>query len=471
MVSLRAATDRTHIMQLLGRMVRTPLARRIPGNERLNSVDCLLPYFDKKSVEDVASALMQGGTEGDGGMPGRRVLINAKDMLPNPEVPTEVWEKFVALPSQSLPQRLGKPVARLTALAHELARDKLLPNAGSKAHTAMHKVLDAAAAANAAKITEKRKEVLTVEGAALTLKLAGGAKSFDSFVEAADLAVIEDAYKRAARQFSPDVTRTYGDYLADQEGAEDVEEALTEAHTTIAAMGLVGDVKIALDAAATKLTGEWFDQYRVAIRGLSDERQDEYRQIKGMSDEPQDVDLAQPTSRLEMTEIREENGTKVSIPTFENHLLCGADGKYPVQLATSWESKVLKAEMARDGFVAWYRNPAHATQDSLGISYKEGKSFGIVRPDFVFFAKAADGQIVVDIVDPHGTHLADALPKLKGLADYAEKNGKLYRRIEAVAENANGLRMLDLTKPEVRAAINVATDAKSLYEGAVSTSY
>ena len=47
MVSFRPARDKTHITQLLGRMVRTPLARRIPGNERLNSVDCLLPFFDK----------------------------------------------------------------------------------------------------------------------------------------------------------------------------------------------------------------------------------------------------------------------------------------------------------------------------------------------------------------------------------------------------------------------------------------
>ena len=40
MISFRAATDRTHITQLLGRMVRSPLARRIPGNDRLNAVDC-----------------------------------------------------------------------------------------------------------------------------------------------------------------------------------------------------------------------------------------------------------------------------------------------------------------------------------------------------------------------------------------------------------------------------------------------
>ena len=46
MVSFRPAKDRTHITQLMGRMVRTPLARRIPGNDRLNSINCLLPFFD-----------------------------------------------------------------------------------------------------------------------------------------------------------------------------------------------------------------------------------------------------------------------------------------------------------------------------------------------------------------------------------------------------------------------------------------
>lgn len=60
MISFRAAVDRTHITQLLGRMVRSPLARRIPGNDRLNSVDCLLPKFDVKTVGEVVDALMKG---------------------------------------------------------------------------------------------------------------------------------------------------------------------------------------------------------------------------------------------------------------------------------------------------------------------------------------------------------------------------------------------------------------------------
>ena len=45
-----------------------------------------------------------------------------------------------------------------------------------------------------------------------------------------------------------------------------------------------------------------------------------------------------------------------------------------------------------------------------------------------------DRTIVANIVDPHGHHLADALPKLKSLAENAAAHLKIYRRVEAIAE-------------------------------------
>lgn len=475
MVSLRAAVDQTHIMQLLGRMVRTPLARRIPGNDRLNSVECLLPFFDREAVDAVADALMRGGTEGEGGIPGRRVLIDPREMTPNPAVPEGVWDKLLSLPSQSLPQRVAKPVRRLTALAHELAWDKLLPGAGKKAHAAMHKALDAAGAELSAKIAEARKGVLTVEGVTLRADMKGKEKSFDAFVEDADYAVIEDAYRRAARDFSPDVAKSYVEHLADgiQDADEDIDivDALIDARTDVAAMGLVPEVKQRLDAEADRLAKDWFDAYHQQIKALSHERQEEYRQIKGMSDEPQDVDLAKPESRWENTTAREADGSEKPLPTYKAHLLCDADGSYPADFRSSWETKVLRGEMAREGFSAWYRNPSHAAQDSLGVAYRYGKEYGMVRPDFLFFAREADGKIVADIVDPHGTFLADALPKLKGLSAYAEAQAGTYRRIEAVAEVGTTLRVLDMTDAGVRAAVAAAEDAKSLYESEIARDY
>jgi hypothetical protein len=125
--------------------------------------------------------------------------------------------------------------------------------------------------------------------------------------------------------------------------------------------------------------------------------------------------------------------------------------------------------MQRGGFKFWYRNPDRPSQDSLGVAYVEGDETSIVRPDFLFFCESADGSVVVDIVDPHGTHLADALPKLRGLARYAETHPGVYRRIESVAEAGGRLRVLDLTREDVRKAIAAAKDnPANLYSGALA---
>lgn len=63
MMSFRRARDATYIAQLLGRMVRTPLHRRIPTDEILNNVRLFLPYFEKETVQDVVKALHS--SEGD----------------------------------------------------------------------------------------------------------------------------------------------------------------------------------------------------------------------------------------------------------------------------------------------------------------------------------------------------------------------------------------------------------------------
>ena len=471
LVSFRPANDKTHITQLLGRMVRTPLARRIPGNERLNSVDCLLPFFNRTTVDAVAEALMHGEDGGATAPPIRRVLINPVEVTPNPTVQAAVWEKFLSLPSQSSPKRWANPVKRLTALAQELASDGLLPHAGRKAHDEFHKALDAARARYADDVTAELAQVLKVEGASLRVELRDKTKSFSDFVEDADEAVIEDAYRRACRALSPDVSRTYAEYLAAKEtDADSAEEALLAAHANIAALGLVPDVKDYLDTEADTLAKAWFDEYRVDIKGLSDERQEAYRQVKEMSTEPQDVDLAKPKSWMTPTSVREANGEEHALPTREHHLLCDANGMFPVNL-NDLEKDVLDRELSRTGFIAWYRNPSSASQESLAIAYQDGATTKMIRPDFIFFGERADGSVGAVIVDPHSFHLADALPKLRGLANYTATHDAAYQRIEAVAKAGGKLRVLDLTSASVRKAVADAADAKALYEGPHASDY
>ncbi|MDV4159310.1 DEAD/DEAH box helicase [Rhizobium brockwellii] len=469
MVSFRAASDRTHITQLLGRMVRTPLARRIPGNERLNAVDCLLPHFDKKSVLAVVTSLMTGGEQGEE-LPGRRVLVNPVDLYPNPAIPEEAWEKLLALPSQSLPKRQTRPVKRLTALAHELAADALLADAGKAAHADLHKLLNGLQVRYAEQIRTARETILTVEGKTLRADVKTNGMTFDDFVESADYAVIEDAYRRAARIISPDLATSYSEHLALHAATEeDAEDALIAAHTVIAAMGLVPVIKEDLDEAAEKLANQWLNHYRISIKSLSDERQDVYRQIREMSADPLDSTLARPTTWLQPTTVRHA-GSEELLPSFEKHMLSDGAGLFPCELNV-WEAKILSAELKRDGAVAWYRNPARASQDSLGVTYEEGGDIRIVRPDFIFFVRLADGTTAADIVDPHGIQFGDALPKMRGLAKYAEINGAMYRRIDVIAEINGQFRVLDLTEASARAAVMAATTAKEAYENQAAGNY
>jgi len=463
MVSFRRATDKTHITQLLGRMVRTPLARRIPGNDRLNAVDCLLPQFDKKSVETVVKELMTG--EAGEQLPERRILINPKEMLPNPEVPQKVWELFTTLPSQTLPKRQTRPIKRLTALAHELAADDLLKDAGKKAHAAMHKVLDKARTKYAKDIKTARSSVLTVEGKAITADVETQGMTFDDFVESADIAVIEDAYRSAARTLSPDLATSYSEHLASKfTDIDDEEEQLIEAHTVIASLGLVPGVKTDLEAAAGTLANEWLEQYKADIKKLSDERQDVYRQIREMSAEPLDVDLAAPKSWLQATTEVKPNGKEEKLPHYAKHLLCDDDGKFPFD-HNSWEEKVITTELKNPDLVGWYRNPNRASQDSLGITYEDGGETFVLRPDFIFFYKQASGKIVADIIDPHGTHLSDALPKIKGTAAYVSKNPMAFRRVLVCAEINSSLVSVDLADAKVRAAVADTQSIQEIYSG------
>lgn len=471
MVSFRAASDRTHITQLLGRMVRSPLARRIPGDDRLNTVDCLLPKFDRKTVEGVVKALTEG-EDGSQATPGR-ILVKPVEVNPSPQVPEKFWSLFSSLPSQTRPQKGAKPAKRLTALAHELASDGILPDAGKLAHAEMHSAIDAFLSDHGAKVAEMRNSVLTVDGKTVVADLKGKSKSLDEFYEDADMAVIDDAFRRAARIFSPDISRTYAEFLArktasPEEDPEEFLEAIVEARVTVAGLGLVSDVQDYFDREADKLAKAWLSKHADEIKKLGDDRKEAYRQLVEMSTDPQDVELVTPTAKFEPTKAL-QNGIETDIPTWPHHLLCDNDGKYPAEL-NGWEQKVLEREAKRTGFKFWYRNPQQPGQSSLGVAYVEAGQHKIMRPDFIFLAEQ-EGKPVADLVDPHGLQYADALPKLQGLASYAENHPKAFRRIESVAEANGVLRVLDLKRPDVREAVRTATDATTVFRSTLASDY
>ena len=69
-----------------------------------------------------------------------------------------------------------------------------------------------------------------------------------------------------------------------------------------------------------------------------------------------------------------------------------------------------------------------------------------------------------DFLFLHGHHLADALAKLRGRAEFASAHGESFHRVESVAQMKDGtLRVLDLTDPHIRETIKEAEDTQALY--------
>jgi hypothetical protein len=355
-------------------------------------------------------------------------------------------------------------------LAHSLASDGLIKDAGQKAHAHLHATLDGRAVQYKAEVDKAVADVRTMDGEEVWAKVHGKTGlSFKSFSETADHRAIQDSYRAAGRIFSADLARTYVDHLAGPDGDDD---ELRDATVKVAALVLVPKVIIDVEAEADRLSQQWLNETRVGRKQLSDERQAVYDDLEATTSTPQPITLIKPTVRLENSKVRDAQGNEAALPTRANNLLSAEDGTCPVDL-NDLEVVVLDQEMAQPGAVAWYRNPSRATKESLAIAYKDTSTgpYKAMRPDFVFFSRRHDGAITADIVDPHGHWMADALPKLLGLTDFAEKHGGSYGRIEAVSKVGDHLRVLDITKQPVRQAIRESEDAKSLYEGSQAIDY
>lgn len=466
LVSFRPASDPTHITQLLGRMIRTPLARRIPGNEVLNSVDCLLPFFNTETAKRVADMLMSGATGKDsdtGGGEGRRVLFDPVELVPRGDVPQAVWDKFGSLPSSTIPKAHVKPIKRLTALAAALAKDNVREDAVSEAFSRLCKAIDGRAVEYADEVQAARKDVESMSGEELRKRMGSSEWESSTFTAAIDLRALEDSYRAAARTLSPALANAYVNHIAPDD------EDLLDAQVTVASLGRVPALVADIERVADKLSREWLAETRVARKNLTDEKQAEYDRLEGMSLKPERLDLVVPVTAQADIKVREADGTEKVLPTDDKHLFVSSEGTYPVEL-NDWERKVVEAEEKQPDFVGWYRNPERGVKESLAVPYEDAGTWRALRPDFLFFSEV-NGQVVVDIVDPHGFHLADALPKLRGLAKFAEAYGDEFRRIEAVAIVGNKMRVLDLTRPVVRAEVEQSTDAQSLYESDVASDY
>ncbi|HNP63707.1 MAG TPA: DEAD/DEAH box helicase family protein [Woeseiaceae bacterium] len=469
LVSFRPARDNTHITQLLGRMVRNPLARRIPGDERLNAVDCILPFFDRTTAVKVVKFLT-GDLES---MPGgeKKAVVDGRELLANPNVPDEVWDLWTELPTETLPQRSARPIKRLGALAQALSADAVWPGALSNVAEELHRILDGYAIRHSDKLGPAIQEVRDVRVQEIEGRFGRAGLSYSEFVEQADDRAIRSSFEAAKKAFGADIAQSYVNHVA---GPDDdySDDDLREAFVRTTALATVKEVRDKVDSEALDLTNRLFAKYRVSIKGLSDDRQQEYEDIRAMATEPQRGALRPPRTRIEGFSV-EEDGQIIPAPLAPLHLMSDSEGQFPLASLNNWERQIVLAELARPSARAWYRNPSRAAVDALGIAYRDSGTgnWRSMHPDFIFFHEVG-GKVVASILDPHGHHLDDALMKLKALAEFAEIYSEEFHRIEALAEVDGRMRVIDMQERATRGVIIEATQSPvEIYRSSVAFDY
>jgi len=468
--SERPAKDATHIAQIIGRMVRQPLAHRITTDDTLNSVACFLPLFDRNALVTIKNELEGGGKSGGEVRVGSSVIRAAKTFELNPTLPAGVFEVIALLPSIPAPDVLASPLRRAKELARLLTDtaggQALLPHA----HKALTKVLmaklDGLSAQHAEAVEANVANLESAEVRRSRLSTAG--------------TQVGETETVTVRTHSGDLTRDTGrvinavkegvgkDYFAHQ-AAKRADDDLLDIRTDVAGVFMVGDVAGDLDAEATKWVQARLAEFSVDIANTTGATRDAYRRVQEQTTSPEAVTVDLRHNAVAAT----KNSNGDDLPTFAGHLYAGADGLFPFA-PNDWERTVITTETARPTFVAWWRNPSRATPASLRVAYRnDSGNWTSVQPDFVIVSRKDDGTLGVSIVDPHGDYLADARPKLVALADYSEQYGDHFVRIESLSQTENGLMVLDLQNPTVRAAIRAftGTQVAALYESSAATPY
>ena len=470
--SERPAKDATHIAQIIGRMVRQPLAHRIATDDALNSVTCYLPLFDQKALTTIKDELEGKGPENGQNRVGATVIRAPTVFERNASLDPAVFAFIEALPSIPTPDRTASPLRRARTLARLLADDAsgepLLADAGAELTKRLDLRLDGLAAEHAAEVNENVQDLLTTAVARIRINTVGedlgtGPVVFEVATHARDVArdtqrIIDSVREGVGKAW-------FAHRLAAEPGAD--RDAV---RVRCAALLSVEKVSTMIEATATEWVRERLDQFWVRILNTVGATRDAFTRVQEQTTVPETVTVQ--LRQNERAATKDRNGD--DLPRFGSHVFSDADGMYPADL-NDWERTVVASELARHEFVAWYRNPGTATPASLRIAYRnDEEAWASLQPDFIVVSRRTDGTLGASIVDPHGDYLADARAKLQALAAFAERFGDRFVRIESVAKVEDGsLRVLDLGDPAVRAEVLAFQGGKvtALYQSEHSRPY
>lgn len=446
MMSFRRAVDATFIAQLVGRMVRNPLARRIESNEFLNTVALYLPHYDEKGLRKVVESLTRPQAE----------LLPSMDVELAEDISTLVrrprsgrmFDTLSKVPSYVIPTtRPVSQVRRLMKFGRLLANEGVEQEAPEKALASLLRVL---ATAYRSKVKTKKFKAIIERTGQVEIEV----EDFPLWDEEADESgsVVIDLAEADADTLFEAAGRKIGEGLHKawwkKRMAEDSSSKVT---AKLEFFALMSDPTIVekMQRKAQDAVQQWMRNHRAHLDSFTGSAADALDEIRQLAVEPEQIQLYLPDV------IEAKSGKR----KYEKHLYVDGSGNFTATL-NKWERKAIEHEIGQKDVIGWLRN-MDRKRWSFRVPYlREGRYWGMY-PDFLVVRKTGRGP-VVDILDPHTPELSDAAPKAVGLAQFAAKHAHSFGRIQLILVEKDVLKRLELTDERVRKRVLGVTSREGL---------
>lgn len=504
--SLRSHSDDTYIAQLIGRMVRTPLAESV-NVEMLNSVSCFLPYFDPMTLEKVVKYLTEEGTDEFSGVSresGREVVTKPVDVEWDSSFGVD--DIFTSIASRERAHSTSNYIDGVISYAGMLEENEIpliLPIEDSSHSNTIINGIDAKDDTNTntscenhdskdanSKITKVKAKVSTrdlddvpgeleqsielmlraLNDSIVTFKdkfedakstvlhakstrmefayLSADSVSLQTLEDDADAYAISNARRRADVTLSPSVTNAY--FRQEISSGKDP----LDINVNIAAAAAVPEIVDAVVKGARLKLERLTDQYDSIIAKYPASIRNQFASGMSRHGIPHTIFLDKPVA-----DKHDKSGKM-----YPKHVVNDPVTHMAWFDLNDSEDAVVTHELQNPNVICWYRNPVgKSTSNSLRIPYRIGGERKTLHPDFIFFENY-NGREMPAIVDPHGIYLADTMPKLKGAARYVEDFGDSYSRYWFVSDYKGQATYLDLKDHETREVIDKASDAHECFE-------
>lgn len=413
MMSFRSAQDYTYIAQLLGRMIRTPLARRISSDAELNSVSLFLPYFDENTVKNVVNALR----DSEEVMPTETGTSKELVTLGRNLAYSDVFDALDDLITYRVDSsRKQAPLKLLIQLSRALTMDGIDLEAQKAAKNLVLSKMDE----EIARIKESGyfdSRAATITGftlGTLIFEYGDNAYSFDETTHTMTVSEFDISrhFEQAGKLLGEGLHKEYWIRHSTHHHIDIKKEIIVLTSDT--------DAMERINAYAEEDFITLYENNKRSIARLNESRKNIYERLINASAQPISVPWLLPDS------------IDFSIPDdsikFEQHLYCSEDGTFQTSL-NQWERGVISEEL-KNGAVCWLRN-LDRKKWSLEIPYEVSGITTSMFPDLLVVRSDTQGYIF-DILEPHDPSRKDNYPKAVGLAKFAEKHWDKFGRIQLI---------------------------------------